>query len=231
MNDIVDKTTPKLNFTGRVSYAEMLQYQRNLFHRRVALKKAGEDSGPDEIIFVEHNPVITLGRHAKHCNLLFSEESLRSRGIEVYEIERGGDVTYHGPGQLVVYPILDLERYRLGVRDYVDMLEEAVIRTLAGYNVIGERVPGASGVWIGKGSPNEKKICAVGVKLSRYITMHGLALNISTDPDAFKVINPCGFTDRGVTSIVAESKQPVNINEVSERLANNLLKLLAEHSK
>ncbi len=213
---------------GRVAYGEMLERQRTLFNERVALKKEGKDSGDDVIFFVEHDPVITLGKHAHKENVLLSEEALRQRGYERYEIERGGDVTYHGPGQLVVYPIIDLERYRLGVKAYVWLLEEAVIRTIAEYGIKGERVEGASGVWIGKGTYEERKICALGVKMSRFVTMHGLALNVTTVLDAFHVINPCGFTDRGVTSIAAETSATPSLSEVAAKLSHHLTELLSE---
>ncbi len=217
----------KTEFAGRVKYGPMLERQRSLFNERIERKKRGESSGDDLIIFVEHEPVITLGRHAVRENVLLSEEALNARGYDRFEIERGGDVTYHGPGQLVVYPIIDLERYRLGVRDYVDLLEEAVIRTIAEYGIKGERVHGASGVWLGKGTPKERKICAVGIKVSRFVTMHGLALNVSTVLDAFGVINPCGFTDRGVTSIEAETGIAPSLEEVAMKLKSHLLRLLS----
>ena len=215
-------------FEGLSPYKDMWDYQKQVFETRVSEKKSGEESGKDCILVVEHSPVITLGKHGKSENLLFSEESLKNRGIDCFRIERGGDITYHGPGQLVVYPIIDLERYRLGVKAYVDMLEECVIRTIAEYGIKGERVEGASGVWIGKGTPGERKICAVGVKCSRFITMHGMALNVNTDLNAFTLINPCGFIDKGVTSISREVGNDVEFSKVAERLIFHLTQLLSQ---
>ena len=215
-------------FEGLSPYKDMWDYQKQVFETRVSEKKSGEESGKDCILVVEHSPVITLGKHGKSENLLFSEESLKNRGIDCFRIERGGDITYHGPGQLVVYPIIDLERYRLGVKAYVDMLEECVIRTIAEYGINGDRVEGASGVWIGKGTPGERKICAVGVKCSRFITMHGLALNVNTDLNAFTLINPCGFIDKGVTSISREVGNDVEFSKVAERLIFHLTQLLSQ---
>lgn len=131
--------------------------------------------------------------------------------MDCYHVERGGDVTYHGPGQLVAYPILDLERHHLGVKDYVGLIEEAVIQTIALYGIRGERVDGASGVWIGAKTSDERKICALGVKCSRFCTMHGLALNVNTSLDGFSIINPCGFVDRGVTSMAREIGRDIDI--------------------
>lgn len=207
-------------------YRDILSLQRSIFNSRVESKRSGADSGNDCVIVVEHKPVITLGKHGHRENLLLPEDALRQKGIEVIPIERGGDITYHGPGQLVVYPIIDMERYRLGVRKYVETLEECVIRTLADYGIRGERVEGASGVWIGKDSDNERKICAVGVKCSRFITMHGLALNVNTRPEAFSAINPCGFVDKGVTSIAVEKGEETDMREVAVRLVSHLTQLL-----
>ncbi len=212
--------------TGLTDYSEMLARQRHLFTTMVNLKKEGKDIGDEYLFLTEHRPVVTLGKHAKSENLLLSEESLARKGIGVFHIERGGDVTYHGPGQLVVYPLIDLERHRLGVRDYVELLEEAVIQTIAHFGIVGERVAGASGVWIGAGTTGERKICALGVKCSRFITMHGLALNVNTDLSGFRIINPCGFTDKGVTSLMAETGQQIDIQQVKLLISNHLCSLL-----
>lgn len=199
---------------GLTDYGEMLSKQRKYFAEMVEKKKNREKICKEYVFLTEHKPVVTLGRHAHEENVLLSEEILAARGVDLYHIERGGDVTYHGPGQLVVYPLLDLEHHRLGVKDYVHLLEEVVIRTLAEYGISGERVEGASGVWIGKGSSEERKICALGVKCSRYVTMHGLALNVNTDMSGFEVINPCGFKDKGVTSMARELGRDVDMEEV-----------------
>ena len=214
-------------FDGLQSYGKMLAYQRNIFDSMVAEKRSEGHVGEERILLVEHTPVITLGKHAKSENLLFSEEILRGRGIDVFKIERGGDVTYHGPGQLVVYPLIDLEAHHLGVKSYIDLLEETVILTLSDYGIKGERVEGATGVWIAKGTNEERKICAIGVKCNRFITMHGLALNVNTDLSPFTLINPCGFTDKGVTSIARELNHSVNFREVTDILLHHLMTLLS----
>ena len=149
-------------------------------------------------------------------NLLVSREALEAAGARFFHIDRGGDITFHGPGQLVCYPILDLERIGIGLRDYIDALEEAVIRTVAQYGIAAGRIAGASGVWIEPESRRPRKICAIGVRSSRYVTMHGFALNVTTDLGWFSRINPCGFTDRGVASIASETGREVPMEEVKE---------------
>ncbi len=211
---------------GVIEYAEMLAKQRRIFSEMVECKKDGRIIEREYIFMVEHKPVITLGKHANDSNILFSEEELAMLGISIFRIERGGDVTYHGPGQLVAYPLIDLESHKLGIKNYVYLLEEAVINTLAEFGIKGERVSGASGVWIDAGTERERKICAIGVKSSRYVTMHGLALNVNTDLDGFRLINPCGFIDKGVTSIAKEIDKKVDINDVKEILGGKLRSLL-----
>ncbi|MDE6632008.1 MAG: lipoyl(octanoyl) transferase LipB [Muribaculaceae bacterium] len=211
---------------GTSSYDEMLSKQRNVFASMVEKKKQGLPIETEYIFMVEHPRVITLGRHAKEANILIAEEELNRRGVSIHKIERGGDVTYHGPGQLVVYPLLDLEAHKIGVKNYVELLEEAVINTLAKYGIKGERVIGASGVWIDAGNNKERKICALGIKCSRHITMHGLALNVNTDLEDFRMINPCGFIDKGVTSIAEEIHKKVDINEVKQILGDQFKYLL-----
>ncbi|MDE5793504.1 MAG: lipoyl(octanoyl) transferase LipB [Muribaculaceae bacterium] len=211
---------------GLIEYKEMLAKQRNIFCEMVDCKKNGQLIEREYIFMVEHHPVITLGKHAKDSNVLFSEEELAKRGIDLYRIERGGDVTYHGPGQLVAYPILDLEAHKIGIKKYVFMLEEAVINTLAEFGIEGDRVSGASGVWIGAGTDHERKICAIGVKSSRYVTMHGLALNVNTNLEGFQLINPCGFLDKGVTSIAKEIGKELDINKVKALLGKEFRSLL-----
>lgn len=211
---------------GIIDYGEMLSIQRNLFSMMIENKKYSRPIESEYIFMLEHNPVITLGKHAHDSNVLLAKDELSRRGIEIYKIERGGDVTYHAPGQLVAYPLLDLETHKMGVKKYVEMLEEAVILTLSEYGLKGQRLEGASGVWINAGSENERKICALGVKCSRYITMHGLALNVSTDLGGFRMINPCGFVDKGVTSISAELLKQVDINEVKRILGEKFKFLL-----
>lgn len=211
---------------GMVDYGEMLDRQRSLFKEMVERKKCGLPVEKETLFLVEHNPVLTLGKHAHESNLLLPEEILAAKGVGVYRIERGGDVTFHGPGQLVAYPLIDLEAHRIGVKDYVDIIEETVIRTIGDYGIKGERVAGASGVWIGKGTPKERKICALGVKCSRFVTMHGLALNVNTDLSYFNLINPCGFTDKGVTSMAKELGHDVDMQHVKSRLACHFIRLV-----
>lgn len=215
----------KIEDLGVKDYAECLDLQRTLFSNLVAAKRAGEEE-EEHLLLVEHNPVITMGRHAMEGNVLFSTDTLAQRGVQLFHIERGGDVTYHGPGQLVVYPVIDLERYHLGIKAYVDLLEESVIRLIALYGIKGERVDGATGVWIEPDTIQARKICAIGVKCSRFCTMHGLALNVNTDLSGFSLINPCGFTDKGVTSIAKEIGQTVDFSEVKQQFARIFQKLL-----
>lgn len=218
----------KLNIIdeGIKDYDIMLTKQRELFTEMVHRKKEGLPIENEYIFFVEHSPVITLGKHAKESNILLNQEQLAHKGVTIHHIERGGDVTYHGPGQVVAYPLLDLEEHHIGVKDYVSLLEEAVIRTLSDFGIFSERVEGASGVWIGAGTKDERKICALGVKCSRYVTMHGLALNVNTDINGFRMINPCGFIDKGVTSMAIELHKEIDINKVKETLAQHFKELL-----
>lgn len=213
---------------GLTLYSDMLQLQRQLFAKMTERKKLGMGVEEEYLFLTEHYPVVTLGRHAREENLLLPEEILAIRGVEVFRIERGGDVTYHAPGQVVAYLLLDLERYGLGVKDYIDLLEESVILTIAHFGIKGERVAGASGVWIGSGTPQERKICALGVKCSRYVTMHGLALNVNTDLSGFSLINPCGFTDKGVTSIALETGIQADMAKAKQILASEMQGLLEE---
>ena len=173
------------------------------------------------ILLVEHPPVYTLGKSGHAENLLIGREALEAMGAQFFHIDRGGDITFHGPGQIVGYPILDLERIGLSLRDYIDALEGAVIRTVARYGIRAGRIAGASGVWI-EGAQPARKICAIGVRASRYVTMHGFALNVATDLRYFTHINPCGFTDRGATSIEKEIGRPVPMEEVKRRLVEDL---------
>lgn len=211
---------------GRMPYAEAWRLQHEIFDSMVECKKRRLPAEGEALLLVEHDPVVTLGKHAREENLLLPEKMLAERGVEVFRIERGGDVTFHGPGQLVAYPILDLERRRLGVKDYVGLLEESVMRTISAFGIKGERVEGASGVWIGKGTPLERKICAVGVKCSRFCTMHGLALNVNTDLEWFSMINPCGFADKGVTSMRAETGRDVDFDMVKRLFVAEFMRLL-----
>lgn len=200
---------------GRVPYGEAHALQERLHGAR------REGKVGDIVLLVEHPPVITLGRSAKADHLLFSEELLRSRGVEVHAVGRGGDVTFHGPGQLVAYPLVDLKPDRCDVRRYVSDLEEAMIRTCAHYDVIAARVEGYHGTWI-----DGRKVGAVGVRLREWVTMHGLGLNVNTDLSFFDLIVPCGIREFGVTSLEREVGGPLPLPEVGAVLARNLADVL-----
>lgn len=223
---------------GRMGYGECLALQRALFDAVLRAKGARAmfadeaaaaipvpEPGSQQagwLLTVEHDPVYTLGKSGKESNMLVGEAYLRSIGAEYYHIDRGGDVTFHGPGQIVAYPIIDLERVGMGLRDYIDRLEGAVIDTVAEWGIAAGRIAGASGVWIDPDGARARKICAIGVRSSRYVTMHGLALNVATDLRYFTHINPCGFTDRGVTSIEREAGRKVDFDDVKRRLVRHL---------
>lgn len=210
---------------GMISYAEAWKKQTALFDALVSAKQAGAEY-INQIVLCEHPPVYTLGRSGKADNMLLSEEQLRSVGATLYHIDRGGDITFHGPGQLVCYPILNLEEYALGLKEYVHLLEEAVIRVCAAYGIAAGRVEKATGVWLDGDTPHARKICAIGVRSSHYVTMHGLALNVNTDLRYFSYIHPCGFIDKGVTSLQKELGQEVSMQEVKDTLCKELQALL-----
>ncbi len=210
-------------------YTKVLAMQRKLFNEMVERRGAGKEIEDEYLFTVEHKPVYTLGKHGDPHNLTHAE-FLRAQGLELVEIERGGDITYHGPGQIVMYPLIDMNRRAIGVKRYVHLLEEAVIRTIAEYGIHGERVDGATGVWVGVGTPRERKICAIGIKCSRFITMHGLALNVCTDLNYFSAINPCGFVDKAVTSISAEVGHNVTFDEAAVSLRRHISNLLQLNS-
>ena len=211
---------------GLIDYAEAWQRQEELFNLRLQLKLSGGADATDRIILCEHPHVYTLGRSGKTANMLLSEEQLQRIGASFFHIDRGGDITYHGPGQLVCYPILDLERYGLGLKEYIHLVEEAVIRVCASYGIKAGRLEKATGVWLDSDGPRARKICAIGVRSSRYVTMHGLALNVCTDLRYFSYINPCGFVDKGVTSLSQELNREVMMWDVKHLLADYLVGLL-----
>ena len=221
----------KLNLRdlGTMSYGVCWELQRNRFDELLRYKAEDSDPDPDtagDLLLVEHRPVYTLGKSGKRDNLLVTEQYLSSLGAEFFHIDRGGDITFHGPGQLVGYPILDLEKLGIGLRTYIDTLEEAAIRTVAHYGIEAGRVAGASGVWLDATGPRMRKICAIGVRSSRFVTMHGFGLNVSTDLSWFDRINPCGFKDRGVTSIEKETGHKISMDEVKCLMSNHLSELL-----
>jgi lipoyl(octanoyl) transferase len=192
---------------GRISYADGLELQSKL----VAARQAGEI--PDTLLLLEHEPVFTLGRNARRENVLSTDDALRARGFEIFETGRGGDVTYHGPGQLVGYPILDLSPDRQDVHRYVRDLEEVMARTCVDYGIAAERVAGLTGIWVGL-----DKIGAIGVRIARWVTSHGFALNVATDLSAFALIVPCGIRDRGVTSLERLLGRKVPMDDVMDRV-------------
>lgn len=210
---------------GTMAFGECWELQQQLFKGAIATKSEGEEPR-HTIILVEHPPVYTLGKSGKDSNLLVAEEFLKSIGAEFFHIDRGGDITFHGPGQIVGYPILDLAQLGIGLKDYIDAIEGAVIDTMAEWGIACQRVEGASGVWIVESGRPMRKICAVGVKSSRWVTMHGFALNVNTDLKYFGFINPCGFTDRTATSMEQELGAKLDMGVVKERLISHLTRKL-----
>ncbi|MCI7286966.1 MAG: lipoyl(octanoyl) transferase LipB [Parabacteroides sp.] len=203
---------------GRIVYAKALDIQTEKFNALLAAKAKGE-KGRNELLFCEHNPVLTIGKSGKDSNLLIPEARLQALGVSYYHINRGGDITYHGPGQITGYPIFDLETWHIGLKQYIYRLEETIIRFLALYGLKGERLEGATGVWLDPFVAGKaRKICAIGVKSSRFVTMHGFALNINTDLNYFSLINPCGFTDKGVTSLAKELGKEQDFEEAKRQL-------------
>lgn len=183
---------------------ELLREIVSIKHANNNLPEEKKTPTPNWLIFVEHPHVYTLGKSGDEKNLLLNHLQLQARNATFFRTDRGGDITYHGPGQLVGYPILDLENFGIGLRSYIYTIEEAIIRAIGEYGIKGERDPKATGVWIDVGKPSARKICAIGVKSSHFVTMHGFALNINTDLEYFNYINPCGFTDKLVTSVEKE---------------------------
>lgn len=204
---------------GRVRYKEAWNLQEKLFQQVIAAKVDCAVNCPQYLLFCEHDPVYTLGKSGNAHNLLITEDMCKAKNIDYYLIDRGGDITYHGPGQLVAYPIIDMEAFGVGVKAYIQRLEDVVIRSLASYGIVGEKDDKAMGVWLNADNPDRaRKICAIGVRTSRYVTMHGFALNVNTNLDYFNYINPCGFTERGVTSIQKELGYEVDMHELEERV-------------
>lgn len=205
---------------GHKDYKETWDYQESLFEEIVELKRKNRAENtdlptPNYFLFVEHPHVYTLGKSGHIENLLIDEAALAKKGATFYKINRGGDITYHGPGQIVGYPIIDLENFFTDIHKYLRSLEEVIIRTLADYGIKGERSEGETGVWLDVGTPFARKICAMGVRASRWVTMHGFALNVNTDLGYFDNIIPCGIRGKAVTSLNVElSKEKINTEEV-----------------
>ena len=214
---------------GLIEYKEAWEKQEN-FNRSIRDHK-GEDRLAGKLIFCEHPNVFTMGKSGQQNNMLINNEFLKKIDASYYKSNRGGDITYHGPGQIVGYPIFDLEALNIGVKEYVHKLEEAIIITLKNYEITAGRLDGSTGVWLETGTPNTRKICAVGVKVSKAVTMHGFALNVNTDLNYFSYINPCGFVDKGVTSMQKELGNKLIFEEVKTKLRTNLINIfnLAMH--
>ena len=211
-----------------MAYGECWDLQRSLFDVlcRKKMEKSFDESEPrGTILCVEHPAVYTLGKSGNEANMLVAEEYLKSLGAEFFHIDRGGDITFHGPGQLVCYPIIDLDAIGIGIRRYIDILEQSVIDLAQEYGIEAHRSEGASGVWVTQGH-RLVKLCAIGVRASHGVTMHGLAMNVSTDLKWFELINPCGFTDRGVCSLSSLTGREVTMDEVKPRFINHLTKNL-----
>lgn len=179
------------------------------------------------LIFVEHPHVYTLGKSGQVNNLLINDNFLKKINASYYQSNRGGDITYHGPGQIVGYPIFDLEVLRLGVKEYIHRIEDSIIETLAEYRISASRLDGATGVWLDPGTSDARKICAIGVRVSKAVTMHGFALNVNTDLNYFSHINPCGFVDKGVTSMQKELQIEVDIEKVKKEIRTRIVKLFS----
>ena len=212
------------------SYQPAWDFQEKLLKEIVDLKilnRRNETNKPtpNYFLWVEHPPVITLGKSGAIDHLLLNEEQLQERGIEYFKTNRGGDITFHGPGQVVGYPILDLENFFTDIHKYLRLLEEMVILTLKDFGLEGTRSPGETGVWLDVGTPFARKICALGVKASRWVTMHGFAFNVNTDLAYFDYIVPCGIQGKGVTSLKAELKKEISLKEVKEKLAKHFQNL------
>ncbi len=207
---------------GEIDYKEAWEYQEKLFEKIVSLKRQNRDLPSGEqiktknhLLFCEHPHVYTLGKSGSENNLLIDQLQLKAKDASFYKINRGGDITYHGPGQIVGYPIFDLELFNVRIKLYINKLEEAIIKTLRIYNLKGERLKNGTGVWLDPEVHGKaRKICAIGVRVSRFVTMHGFAFNVNSNLEYFNYINPCGFVDKGITSLEKEVETKIDINNV-----------------
>jgi lipoyl(octanoyl) transferase len=215
---------------GVRDYKEVWEMQERIFEGLIGNKLHEHQSNSDEenpgsgtLIFVEHPHVYTLGKNGSENNLLIDHIQLQTKDAKFFRTDRGGDITYHGPGQIVGYPIFDLEKLRVSLKEYIHRLEEAIIMTVSQFGISGSRLDGATGVWLDTDKKGKaRKICAIGVRASRYVTMHGFAFNVNTDLGYFNFINPCGFTDKGVTSLEKELGQKQDFEAVKLMVKNNL---------
>ncbi len=222
---------------GRRPYKEIWDYQESLLKKNTDLKAVArldntvtvspaDISTTHHLLFVEHDPVYTLGKSGKESHVLISEEERAAKGIEYFHINRGGDITFHGPGQIVGYPIIDLEKFKTDLGWYLRSLEEVIILTMSEYGLKGDRSPGETGVWLDPDNKGkERKICAMGIKCSRWITMHGFAFNVNTDLNYFNYIIPCGIENKQVTSLQKELGRELDLEEVKEKVKGNFEKV------
>jgi len=232
MNNLINKQV-HFRDLGLIDYQEAWNFQEKIFAETISVKTANRNLDqekqqltPNHLLFCQHPHVYTLGKNGKPDHLLLEEDALAEKNAKYYRINRGGDITYHGPGQLVGYPILDLDNFFTDIHLYMRMLEESIILTLADYGLEAGRMDGLTGVWLGfKAQENPRKICALGVKTSRWVTMHGFALNVNTDLSYFGNIIPCGIQDKAVTSMAAELGYEPAMQDVSEKLKNHLAEL------
>tara|TARA_A100001015_G_scaffold97778_1_gene108595 strand:- start:1371 stop:2087 length:717 start_codon:yes stop_codon:yes gene_type:complete len=214
---------------GVLDYNAALNFQEKKLEEIINIKRTNRRIGssietPNYFLFVEHPPVITLGKSGQEKNLLLTKPELERKKIQFYNTNRGGDITFHGYGQIVGYPIIDLENFYTDINKYLRTLEEIVISTLNFYKISSKRSSGETGVWLEPNSPHSRKICAIGVKTSRWVTMHGFALNVDTDLRYYDYIIPCGIRGKGITSINKEIKKNVSVKEVKEKILENLKK-------
>lgn len=232
MNSILSKQATFIDL-GLMDYQKAWDYQTVLFNKTLAIKSENRNRADNEqlptsnyLLFCEHPHVYTLGKSGDEKNLIIPTSDLSSIGANFYNINRGGDITYHGPGQIVVYPIIDLENFFTDIHVYMRTLEEAVIQTLSEFNIEAGRIKGLTGVWLDVDDQRKaRKICALGVKTSRWVTMHGLALNVNTDLSYFNNIVPCGITDKAVTSMEKELNSTQDLKQVKEILKSKLVSL------
>lgn len=229
MNSVINKNV-KYKSLGLINYEESWKKQESIFNKIIDTKIKNrnlqkEIKTDNYLLSCSHPHVYTLGKSGNEKNLLIDKNIIEKENLEFFKINRGGDITYHGPGQIVIYPILDLENFFTDIHKYLRSLEEAVILTLKEYNIESGRIKNYTGVWIDIESDTPRKICALGVKTSRWVTMHGLALNVNTDLNFFKNIIPCGINDKEVTSISKEVGQVIKIKDVEKKLLNNLSKV------
>jgi len=213
---------------GRTSFSDAWKFQEDVFqkiidqkvHNRTSEKKIETNN---YLIFTEHNPVYTIGKSGDMSNLLLNENQLKEKEIEFFKINRGGDITFHGPGQIMGYPILDLDNFFTDINIYLRSLENTIIDTLRLYDISGFTIKGETGVWVKK-DEKLKKICAFGIRASRWVTMHGFSLNVNTDLDKFNYIIPCGITDKGVTSISEIKNEIIDLDKLKERVIESFVK-------